>query len=501
MALATVLFLSSCGFVPSSGADESTEPPQGRVVITGVSGLEQPAIPVPATYRPDSFFAIGDAPDEEALAVDFVLTIAMDMPEELRIRVIDAQNGNARELLDVTGDFQCSDRWDGKEVVENSEAARLALLGGLGVYSRSTTCGDSLRQQIGVILPEQLLAPVIRLVAFSSSVNGVPVRGAEIELARDFFYMAVIGDSIAWGNGLRRLDTIPALVLDAIEHEMDVHVILQNQAQFGATILPGPLDEPCTDGCWGEVPRTPMSVNTQLSILDRPDLLDLVLLNGCINDVGLEMILDPFVDRDRLVERTERFCGGEMSDLLRRVYALAPRARIVALGLYPIISEQSDLFGVQQFRRIVTGEPIPFVSGLTATLSENSRIFAETANSAIRQSVAEFNALNDDQPCAAALAVPSAGPQNAMFAPQSWLWNLTPQNQTLTVVNLDVDVLPEDPIAELRWQACFDHGGSSGWVTCLYASAGHPRPSGARAYAESVIHELRHLGVLPARPE
>ena len=37
-----------------------------------------------------------------------------------------------------------------------------------------------------------------------------------IELVREFFYMATIGDSLMWGNGLRDEDKFPTLVANEI---------------------------------------------------------------------------------------------------------------------------------------------------------------------------------------------------------------------------------------------------------------------------------------------
>jgi Protein of unknown function (DUF1214) len=79
------------------------------------------------------------------------------------------------------------------------------------------------------------------------------------------------------------------------------------------------------------------------------------------------------------------------------------------------------------------------------------------------------------------VAVPAFGPENALFAPNSWLFGLQP-------VPGPAGVVPVDPVAAVRAIHC------ATWVclrdvaepNCTLASLGHPTAAGARAYFEAI---------------
>jgi len=494
-----LLLVGACGFGTMEAVESLDEPPViGRVLLVDTEGVKPPPIPRHGLFQAESFFSIDAGAGPRAMA--FVLTVALEPIGSVRVRVLHAETHESHELPGFSGDLPTSGPWDAQKFVAAADQARHALVSGDGVFTtrtiRSTDTTDW--QRVGIILPESILSRTIRLTVFRRDADGTPVGGAELELAREFFHMAVIGDSIAWGNGLRREDKIPSLVGAVIERELGVRVIVQNLAQHAATLNSDGTDRACTAGCWGEVPTFRTSVRTQFSSLARPDSIDLLLLNGCINDVGLPLLLDPFTDATTLADRTARHCGSEMAEFLHEISTAAPQARVVVLGLYPIVSAQSDLLGVEQLRQIFSGDPVPVLDGLIASLSETSRIFVESGNTAMATAVEEANSSNGGRPIAA-VAIPDFGPQNAVFARESWLWNMIPENETLGPLDIGFELLPEDPIARLRWQGCFERGQELNLITCLYSSVGHPRPIGAQAYAAAAIEKLRELGVLPAR--
>ncbi len=483
---------------PGAASDDTSA---GRVFLFDVEGLDPPEIGPPTVYHVRSLFPIEPEAGDSPLATAFVLTVVSDGESQLGIRLW-ADGGDPIDLLADPQPYGQPAAWDGPAWVADNDAARQALLDGHGAFASigSESSQAGMRDHLGVVLAEGSFTSTARLVVYGDQLDGIAIGGAELRVAREFFYFGVAGDSIAWGNGLRRAAKIPALVQTVIESELGVHVVEQNFSQTNATILPGPFDMPCTTGCWGEVPRTPTSVATQVTLFERPELMDLVLINGCINDIGIDTVLDPFIDPDVLGDWTVAKCERPMADLIEEVKSVAPNAAIVVLGFYPIVSEQSELFGVSRVTEILADEPVPIWDGLVDALAESSRVFAEQANAALDRAIAEVRKSDTDMKVA--LAIPAFGAENAVFAPESWLWNLTPTAVALPGLDVNLSALPEDPIADLRWKACFEREQLSGLVLCLLASVGHPRPEGAQAYAGAVVSQLRTLGVLPdAGPE
>ena len=55
----------------------------------------------------------------------------------------------------------------------------------------------------------------------------------------------------------------------------------------------------------------------------------------------------------------------------------------------------------------------------------------------------------------------------------------------------------EDPLAEFRAKLCFQ-AVIVDPISCLYASVGHPNPTGARVYAAAILQALETNGIIPA---
>lgn len=486
--------------MPNGGESPSVAPPFARVVLLDVEGLSEPAVASPFVYQPSTFLSIGTSSGGNTRVTSFVLTVASRKGESLKMRVLMGSGaGSSTDLVGFQGESGDHDPWDPTAFVAAHPEVRDLLEQGSGVFTTILTGseGNLSEHVLGVILPETLLGSSVRLSVFTNEVNGVTVGDARIELVLGFYYVGVVGDSIAWGNGLRTSDKTYTLVQETIERELGVRTVLQNLSQTEATLATNSTDQPCLHGCWGEVPRSRTSIATQVTLLKRPELLDLVLLTGCLNDVSLRRILDPFIDPDRLTELTVEACDTSMTQLLQDLRRLAPQATLVVMGLYPIVSEQSDLLGVEQMRLVYGSEPVPFLDGLVSALAQNSALFATTANDALKRAADKINTMSSSE-APVLFADPGFGSDNAIFAPHTRLWGLTPDNRTLPLLNFGVEWLPEDPIAATRWEACLERVSAIHPVSCLYGSVAHPRPEGAQAYADSVITQLRNAGVLPA---
>ena len=224
--------------------------------------------------------------------------------------------------------------------------------------------------------------------------------------------------------------------------------------------------------------------------------MDLILMDGCINDVSLDMILDPETDQEELVELTHKFCDQEMTVLIQKVRSLAPQAYVVVAGYYQIVSQESDFGSLSQWSDSTLTQEDQELDDSANAVTANSIAFRDHSSTSLTAAVEAVNGSQATQPMIA-FAEPQFGPANAVFAPDSWLWKLTTGNESTTEQDVDLQLIPEDPLLEFRLSACLEANSFADYVGCVYLSVGHPNPQGARVYADAVIQSLTDLGVLP----
>jgi hypothetical protein len=215
----------------------------------------------------------------------------------------------------------------------------------------------------------------------------------------------------------------------------------------------------------------------------NPVNVDLVLLNGGINDVNVRAILNPLLDDKSLLQATEQACFTEMAALLREVAMTYSSARIIVLGYYPIVSPQSNLdllpvllgalgFAVAGPNGILTALG---AVGIRNQLIHRSRLFVLRAHESLARAVATLNSehkLNGAD--RAFLAVPDFRDEHAVLAPDALLWGVND------------DGSPEDPIAADRARSCRVQKDVIDRTICEHASAGHPNPKGTAYYAQAI---------------
>lgn len=525
-----------------------------RVFLMDTELLAPPAVGRELAFKVSHNFAIDGDDASAGQAAGFLVTLTTADPESLIVRLVDKETGAVTLFTSVDPPATAAERSTGSKPCAFNDTVRAALRAGRGVYWRADGEGgaDSRSYRLAILIPEARLGPFARLEMFTRQADdGTPIGAARIELVDDFFYLVVLGDSVQWGNGLREDDKMSALVTEVIEREIRRKVILQRYAQSGAKIVPEDGDGICEINCIGEVPTITTSIRVQVDQIRRAELVDLVLMDGCINDVGVGTILDPQVSPSTLAESSERFCGAEMANLLEKVHSTAPQAPIVVTGYFQMVGPQSDLFALQAWLstqeiepagedaingegagdetpgKSATGEDddeggdtglTPNGDGtdgetsaaddsgddatgdldlLVDVLTNRSIAFHETARASLAAAVDAVNVSIGGDPMIA-FADPGFGPENAVFAPDRWLWSTTADNALFAGIETDLEIFPEDPLLTFRTYVCPDAESIYGLVVCLYLSVGHPNSTGARAYAAAVVTELRGLGVLPA---
>ena len=344
------------------------------------------------------------------------------------------------------------------------------------------------------------------------------------------FEMLVLGDSVVWGQGLTEEKKFYTKVKNAIEQELPGNRKVRQlvKAHSGATIAPKkPKACPIAPG---EVPiATPTlfsqvdaALSTYASFGVAAQDVDLVLLNGCINDVGFPAIVNPFTSDRTITKQSKKFCNEGMEKLLRHVKQSFPRAVIVVTGFFPIISTATDrdlinkllqaFFGQSQSTKIVnkaakeqqkemrraaklhqTLENQP--DWLIRRLSQLSDHWKTTSDADLQAAV---NAVNTDP------TAPKAYLAKVVFQPddcyatgeRTSLWKITGSGGGIG------NLITDDEMFDQRQETCRLAAAELkgfGKLICPAAGTGHPNLKGAQKYADAIIQKLHDTAVLGRR--
>ena len=374
------------------------------------------------------------------------------------------------------------------------------------------------------------------------------------------FNMVSLGDSIIWGQGLPESMKFRTLVANWLQSQYGTSrsvVQWPTRAHSGAVTGWG-LYPPETNGndpdSWymtnpsagysipepypGEVPFGYPSISFQIGMtvndlrgkgLD-PGNVDLVLLDGCINDLSVKNILNPALVETNVLQgeiangpnwvrtKTNELCVTHMQSLLPQVIGQFPNAVVIMTGYFPIVSGSTDLFKLAEYLSVlglaggagppaagIIGGPgaaldylvgvpaaaVPVSAILKATLADRSQAFATTAFNGLSNLVTQANqGLATPR---AGLAWPNFSDDNAYAGPNSYLF-LIEDFLSDEVRGGKGQAPPGDwntpeGVAYYRAQEC-SHAHPSD-PTCYAALMGHPNPAGAQAYAAAIINVLQ----------
>lgn len=336
------------------------------------------------------------------------------------------------------------------------------------------------------------------------------------------FEIVAIGDSVMWGQGLRTDQKFTEKVRKQISvllgnHQVNLHVF----AHSGGRITP-PTGDPTLETVWetwpGEIARPFPSITYQAKKAASsvvPENVDLVLVDGGINDMRSVKILDPTVDANWIKSQAERYCREPMKNLLTLLGSQFPNARIIVTDYFPIISEQTSLTDFPALAAvlpILLGHPLTGWANLLvlrSKLTENSRAWADESYRSLWWAISQVNPAvrppvpgNDPDDHHHSDPTPTTGnisdsgrvwlagvyfdPQNCYAAPQSWAFKIKPAvGMPPAETNDDAGVRSE------RIQSCAHYQGQMdtvGRLECPLTAAFHPNSDGADAYARSIMN-------------
>lgn len=161
------------------------------------------------------------------------------------------------------------------------------------------------------------------------------------------FHMLVLGDSIMWGQGLREEEKFSWRIKCWLQEKTDREVKVHVEAHSGA-VISGTSSAPLTFATAdGEVNLPSPTINEQVDhaiqfYAKNQESPALILLNGCINDVGVKNLLAASTPLENLRAQARKSCGEDMHLLLQRVRNSFPQSQVLVTSYYPIVSLQTD---------------------------------------------------------------------------------------------------------------------------------------------------------------
>jgi lysophospholipase L1-like esterase len=334
----------------------------------------------------------------------------------------------------------------------------------------------------------------------------------------------VLGDSISWGQGLKDEHKASSLVKSWLEQQTGREVRQMIQAHSGAIIGSADLseDKAARDAAAeldGELSRAYPTINDQIDYalkMSNRAVIDLVVVNGCINDVDSRRLLNAANTPDHIRELAQAKCGPPVEALLTRITTSFPKAHVVIIGYYPILSRNSanDLFMRALAKRFYTPEPgAPKMNdkALRARLITISREWYETSDqmlsAAARKIDAQLAARGSQQ--RVLFADPGFREENAFAAKESRLWgfNASWLRKMLVLLTLGrVQLRTNDEERGHRSDLCKSFFRKPAQETadqeaqredrltrCKLAAVGHPNRKGAAMYADAIGRSLKPL--------
>jgi hypothetical protein len=278
--------------------------------------------------------------------------------------------------------------------------------------------------------------------------------------------VAVVGDSIGWGQGLADHHKYARLVSDWLGQRTGRAVSVDMYAHSGAT-----LTGPCAPVLpVGEVPSSTPSVGCQLTAAAAAGHgYDLVLLSGCINDVSVQNLILGTTPVRKAVRAT---CAAPLKAAVRTALALPGHPKVVVTGYYQMVSEKTSkqAFAAALAAGLGTGTSPGTGTGATAEAVWRNAVRRTGEFDAAFDEIAEAAVSRTEG--SATFVSPDYARGDALFAPHTLLWTGT-----------------NDEVLLQRGQVCDSPALGLPTATkqlCKLASIGHPNVKGAARYATGI---------------
>ncbi len=376
------------------------------------------------------------------------------------------------------------------------------------------------------------------------------------------FRMLVLGDSVMWGQGLADEHKFSYMLRQWIceqrnnrscpdKEDVQIHV----EAHSGALIAKPEKDNQKKEEDRftrnvspvrypGEVNNEYPTVWGQVDLARRYYLdnsiplgdVDLILVNGGINDMGAPRILAPkllgFL-AGNINDFAKKYCEDDMKLLLDKVANTFPNARIVVPGYFPLVSletpenflmdtigylflskkQKANSEGAIEEESASSPNEVPVAQKPSKSLvhmANRSRDWTVASNAALAAAVKSFNSGRAAMPVTGnnspspppdaftrALFVPVLfSDDNAYAAKSALLWKLVRKSPDVALecpeTNRLKDLIANDELQTKRGCMCAEAGKKND-IICLRGGAFHPNVQGAELYFKSITKQLERI--------
>lgn len=338
------------------------------------------------------------------------------------------------------------------------------------------------------------------------SVKSNPWKGCDMidSASCDDFSMAVIGDSISWGSGLNENEKYYSIIGEWIANALNRSVKKQILAHTGA-IIDRRSDHTSKEQDF--ISENP-SIFEQIDLIREPNKVDLVLVSGGINDIGVTNIINPLISADE-IESKAMSINKSMTNMLIRLADKCNNAKIIVTGYYPIISKDSDL---SELKLLCNVYSLMDNSIAKNRLIDNSNIFYNTSKMSLQKAVNNSNNYSLERFSESRIIfVDVSFPEEHCYGTKSsWLWKLVTKEKYFyndTGINYEtkyhlLNFVINDHKFIYRTTVLEPRLLSS--VTCMYSTCpfscpqildvisaiGHPNTQGAKRYSDKIKFDI-----------
>jgi lysophospholipase L1-like esterase len=325
----------------------------------------------------------------------------------------------------------------------------------------------------------------------------------------------VLGDSISWGQGLRPENKSWHHLKIWLAQHTGRRVIEKVEAHSGAVIEAESISKLSPDN---EVNVAAPTLIEQLQRALRhygdATQVDLVLVSGCVNDVGARFVLNAANTTTDIRTLTEAKCGPPMESLLRRITSSFPHAYVIVTSYYPFVSDKTrnDMFMralTKKFYKAVAGDAKLSQEAIFRRMVANSDQWYRSSTKSLEQAVNIVNAeLGSTQSQGRVrFAEVRLLPEHSFRTPETQLWDFerSPLRRLLVILSFGKILLrTNDDVRRQRTASCKEYWKAplsetssqkkerkNEELLCRYASLGHPNRQGAVSYTEAITEHLK----------
>jgi hypothetical protein len=316
------------------------------------------------------------------------------------------------------------------------------------------------------------------------------------------------GTSLMWGDGLHAEHTfrygVATWLADNTQRAVELWTFAHSAAYLTHITGGAQSPDPSNGALNGNYPPVDEQVQCAAGTEHGLGKADLVLLDGCINEVNAVDIVAPWTSADEIIQKTKESCGQSMTSVLTQVRSTFPQALIVVVGYYPIVSSKSTIFGFWGTRRVsnyadkaagaktskTRRRPKARMSkdAETSSIGNNSDVFFQTAKMKLQDAVKAVDAQSPGRVFYAGLpeiqvgSEKSVNPNFAYGASETHEW-LVPFQFLWWVIHPDEEYKTRSLACKSHYQADLD---LADLYVCKINASFHPNVKGSQAYAQSI---------------